>query len=133
LIDWNNDGKVSGIAASIDVVLCLNTNSQHKDEAWRWMRYLATKGQDVLINQSMSYCPSRTDIQLNVQGLSENGKQNLDFIVETASTSISGFRTIPYADLDQQLQECLSALATGEMTPEAAAAAMQSVSAAIER
>ena len=133
LIDWNNDGKLSGLAASIDVVLCLNTNSQHKEEAFRWMNYLASKGQDVLINQSMSYCPTRTDIELNVQGLNENGMENLDYIVKTAETEIRGIRTIPYADLDQQLAECLSALATGEMTPEQAAQAMEAVSAAIER
>ena len=97
------------------------------------MNYLASKGQDVLINQSMSYCPTRTDIELNVQGLNENGMENLDYIVRTAETEIRGIRPIPYADLDQQLAECLSALATGEMTPEQAAQAMEAVSAAIER
>ena len=81
----------------------------------------------------MSYCPSRTDIPLDVQGLSQNGTDNLNFIVETAKTNIKGYRTIPYADLDDQLGECLSAVATGDMTPEAAAAAMQAVSATIQR
>lgn len=133
LIDWNNDGQLSGLAASVDVVLCMNSNSQHKDAAWKWMKYLAKEGQDVLVNQSMSYCPSRTDIPLDVQGLSQNGTDNLNFIVETAKTNIKGYRTIPYADLDDQLGECLSAVATGDMTPEAAAAAMQAVSVTIQR
>lgn len=133
LIDWNEDGQLSGLAASIDVVLCMNTNSQHKDAAWRWMNYLATEGQDVLINQSMSYCPTRTDIELNVQGMTENGNENLDYIVSVAAESIKGYRTIPYADLDVQLTECLGAVATGEMTPEQAAAAMQATSESITR
>ncbi len=133
LMDWNNDGASSGVAASIDVVLCMNTNSQHKDAAWKWMTYLASQGQDVLINQGMSYCPSRTDIALNVVGLTENGQENLAYIVSTAAANTKGYRTIPYADLDNQLHECLTAIATGDMTPADAAAAMEAVSKTIER
>ena len=31
LMDWDNDGDTAGIQASIDVVLCMNANSEHKE------------------------------------------------------------------------------------------------------
>lgn len=128
LLDWNNDGKPAGIQASIDVVLCMNQNSQHKDEAWEFINYMLHYGQDVLINEGMQYCPSRTDLDLNVVGLGENGSEVLDYIVEQSQTNIAGYREMAYADLKQAIREALKALATGEMTPAEAGAYVETAS-----
>ena len=133
LIDWDGDGDVAGIQASIDVVLCMNTNCQHKDEAWEFIDFMLHYGQDVLIKQSLQYCPSRTDLELNVEGLSEDGTEALNYIVEQSKTNIAGYREMAYADLKQAICDVLKALGTGEMTPEEAAAYVQTASEAQAR
>lgn len=133
LIDWDNDGDVAGIQASIDVVLCMNVNSQHKDEAWEFIDFMLHYGQDILINKALQYCPSRTDLELNVEGLSEDGTEALNFIVEQSKTNIAGYREMAYADLKQAICEALKALGTGEMTPEEAGAYVQVASEAQAR
>lgn len=133
LVDWNGDGKTSSITASIDVVLCMNSNSQHKDEAWTFIDYLLHNGQDVLINEALQYCPSRTDLVLDVVGLSEDGAEALDFIVDQSQTNIQGYREMAYADLKQGISEALVALATGEMTPVEAGEAIEAASQAQAR
>ncbi len=128
LMDWDGDGDVAGIQASIDVVLCMNSNSEHKDEAWEFIDYMLHNGQDVLINQSLQYCPSRTDLELDVVGLSEDGSEALNYIVEQSKTNIAGYREMAYADLKQAICDALKALGTGEMTPEEAGAYVQAAS-----
>ena len=53
MIDWNDDGKVSPLAAAVDVTLLMNSNSKVKEQAFTWMAYLVNEGQDVLVNQHM--------------------------------------------------------------------------------
>lgn len=120
LIDWNDDGKVCPITASIDVVLCMNTNSKHKDEAWTFIDYMLHEGQDVLINKYLQYCPSRTDLALNVNGLSEDGTKSLTYILDQAKTNVAGYREMPYAELKQTICDELKVLALGSSTPEEA-------------
>ena len=117
LMDWDNDGDVAGIQASIDVVLCMNANSEHKDACWEFIDYMLHEGQDILINEGLQYCPSRTDLELNVTGLSEDGQEALDYILAQADGNIAGYREMAYADLKQAICDALTALGTGEMTP----------------
>lgn len=117
LLDWDGDGDTAGIAASIDVVLCMNQNTEHKDEAWAFIDFMLHRGQDILINEGLQYCPSRTDLELNVVGLGEDGAQALDYIVEQSQVNIAGYREMAYADLKQAISEALKAMATNEMTP----------------
>jgi ABC-type glycerol-3-phosphate transport system substrate-binding protein len=133
LMDWNNDGKPAGVAASIDVVLCMNSNSQHKDEAWKFIDYMLHEGQDILINEGMQYNPSRTDFVLNVEGLSADGTEALDYIIEQSKTNIAGYREMPYAELKLAISEALAALATNEMTPDDAAKYVEDASQAQKR
>lgn len=133
LMDWNNDGKPAGVAASIDVVLCMNANSQHKDEAWKFIDYMLHEGQNILINEGLQYNPSRTDFELNIEGLSEDGTDVLNYIIEQSKTNIAGYREMPYADLKLAISEALAALATNEMTPEDAAQHVEDASQAQKR
>ena len=133
LIDWNNDGKAAPVQASVDVCLCMNKNSAHADEAYRFIDWMLHDGQDYLINQKLQYCPSRTDLELNVNGLSDNGKDCLNFIVKQSESNVGGYREMPYADLKQAITDNLSTLALGDETPEEAASAIQSASEAQAR
>lgn len=117
LIDWDNDGDTAGIQASIDVVLCMNANSEHKDECWEFIDFMLHYGQDLLINQALQYCPSRTDLELDVVGLSEDGSEALNYIVDQSKVNVAGYREMAYADLKLAICEALKALGTGEMTP----------------
>ncbi|WP_026665176.1 ABC transporter substrate-binding protein [Butyrivibrio sp. FC2001] len=128
LIDWNDNGKVSPVTSSVDVILCMNPESKNKEAAFRWMDYLVNEGQDLLVNQYLEYMPSRTDLELNVQGLSEDGIQNLEYIIENGKSNVAGSRIIPYEDLYIVVRDALEDLAKGTITPEDAAARIQEVS-----
>jgi ABC-type glycerol-3-phosphate transport system substrate-binding protein len=120
LIDWNDDGKVSPVTASVDVVLCMNSNTKHQEEAWTFIDYMLHEGQDVLINKYLQYSPSRTDLVLNVEGLSEDGKQSLAYTVEQSKTNIAGYREMAYPELKQAISDVLKELALDACTPEEA-------------
>ena len=128
LIDWNSDGAVAPVTAATDVILCMNPESKDKEAAFRWMNYLVNEGQEILINQYLEYMPSRTDMELNVQGLNEDGQKNLEYIVENGKTNVAGSRIIPYEDLYIAVRDALEDLAKGDISPEAAAARVQRVS-----
>ena len=128
LIDWNDDGKVSPVTANVDVILCLNPESSQKEAAFRFMAYLVNEGQELLVNQYLEYMPSRADMELNVEGLSEDGKKNLEYIIENGKTNVAGTRGIKYEDISLAICDALEKLALGKITPEEAAAAVQKVS-----
>lgn len=125
LIDWNDDGKVAPVTANPDVVLCMNPESTQKEAAFRFMDYLVNEGQDLLVNQYLEYMPSRADLELSVQGLGEDGKKNLDVIVENGKNNVAGPRGIKYEDLSLAVCNALKELATGKITPEEAAGQIQ--------
>ncbi len=129
LIDWNNDGKVSPVTASPDVILCLNPESTQKEAAFRFMDYLVNEGQELLVNQYLEYMPSRADMELSVQGLSEDGKKNLDVIIENGKNNVGGPRGIKYEDLSLAVCDALENLALFHITPEEAAGQIEKVSA----
>ena len=128
LIDWNDDGKVAPVTANVDVILCLNPESSQKEAAFRFMAYLVNEGQELLVNQYLEYMPSRADMELNVEGLSEDGKKNLEYIIENGKTNVAGTRGIKYEDISLAVCDALKKLALGKITPEEAAAAVQKVS-----
>ena len=128
LIDWNDDGKVAPVTASVDVILCLNPESKNKEAAFRWMDYLVNEGQELLVNQYLEYMPSRADMELKVQGLNEDGQKNLEYIIENGKTNVAGTRIIQYEDLYIAVCKALEDLACGHITPEEAAARVQEVS-----
>ncbi|WP_026529169.1 ABC transporter substrate-binding protein [Butyrivibrio sp. VCD2006] len=133
LIDWNDDGKIAPVTASVDVILCMNPESKVKEAAFRWMSYLVDEGQDMLVNQYLEYMPSRSDMKLNVTGLSEDGQQNLDYIIENGKNNVAGTRGIEYAELSNAVCDALEALALGDITPEEAAQKVQQTSETISR
>lgn len=132
-IDWNNDGKTNPLAASVDVILCLNPDSEVKDAAFKFMDYMVNEGQELLVNDYLEYMPSRADMELNVQGLSEDGQGCLEVVLNNASNNVGGTRGIPYAELESIIVDMLDALATNACTPEEAAQEVQDISANIER
>lgn len=133
LVDWNNDGKVAPVTATIDVVLCMNKDTKNPDEAWKLMDYMLHDGQDILINQFLYYLPSRTDMELDVEGMSEDGMKNLNYIVEQSKSNVAGYRENPYPELKQSICDNLKALALEEITPEQAGEAIESASKVQER
>ncbi len=128
LIDWNDDGKVAPVTANPDVVLCMNPESTKKEAAFRFMDYLVNEGQNLLVNQYLEYMPSRADLELSVQGLSEDGKKNLDVIVENGKNNVAGPRGIKYEDLSLAVCDALKDLALSRITPEEAASRIEIVS-----
>ena len=133
LIDWNDDGTVAPVTANADVILCLNPESREKETAFRFMAYLDDEGQDLLVNQYLEYMPSRADMELNVQGLSEDGKKNLDYIIENGKSNVAGPRGIKYEDLSLAVCDVLEELAYGRITPKEAAEKVELVSGKIIR
>ena len=133
LIDWNDDGKTAPVIANADVILCLNPESRQKDAAFRFMAYLDSEGQELLVNQYLEYMPSRADMALDVQGLNEDGKKNLDYIIENGKSNVAGPRGIKYEDLSLAVCGVLNDLAYGKITPKEAAVKVQQVSGKIIR
>ncbi len=133
LIDWDNDGVVSPVVAGVDVILCMNSYSEHKLAAYQWMDYLTHAGQEMLVNDYLEYMPSLKYMQVNARGISEDGRENLDYVITNGRDHVAGYRMIPYSELYAKLLEVLEALAIDEMTPEEAARALEEVSEAIDR
>ena len=133
LVDWDNDGDPAGCQASIDVVLCMNANCEHKDEAWKFIDFLLHRGQEILINEALYYFPSRTDFVMNIADMPEDGAATLDYIVEQSKNNCAGYRELAYPELKQAICDALKALGTGEMTPEDAAAYVEEASQAQAR
>ena len=133
LIDWNNDGKVSPVTSATDVVLCMNKDSKVKEEAFRFMDYLVNEGQDLLVNKYLEYMPSRADMELNVEGLSEDGQEALQVVLDNAAGNVAGDRIIPYPELNNSIGDMLQALAVGQVNPQKAAEQIESVSGTTQR
>ena len=68
-----------------------------------------------------------------MQGLSDNGKECLDFIMKQADNNVAGYREMSYPDLKQAISDQLTSLAIGDTTPEEAAKTIQQASEAQER
>lgn len=128
LMDWNNDGKVSPVTATVDVALCMNKNTKNAEAAWRWIDYLLHEGQDILINKYLSYFPSRNSLEMKVDGMSEDGMKNLEYIVEQSENNIGGYREMAYPELKQSISDNLQALALDSVTPEEAAKTIEAAS-----
>ena len=133
LIDWNDDGKVAPVTVGVDVVLCMNKNTPYPDAAWKFINFMLHTGQDHLVNNRLIYFPSRTDLVLDVQGMSEDGSKNLAFIQEQAVNNVAGYREMSYVELKQVITDTLTELALGDVTPEEAAETVEAASQAQAR
>ena len=133
LIDWNNDGKTAPVEEAVDVSLAINNQSEVKDAAWTFVDWMLNEGADFLINEHLQYMPARNDMELNVEGLNENGMENLEFCVEQGKTNVAGYREMAYADLKETIINELTELALGDVTPEEAAETIEAASQAQER
>ena len=128
LIDWNDDGKVAPVTANADVILCLNPESRQKEAAFKFMAYLVGEGQELLVNQYLEYMPSLSDMEVNVRGLGDDGKKNLDYIIKNGKTNVAGPRGIKYEDISLAVCAALKDLALGSITPKEAAERVEQVS-----
>ncbi len=133
LIDWNNDGKPAPATASVDVSLCINKDTKNADAAWRFLDYMLHDGQDILVNKYFTYCPSRTDLKLNVEGMSQDGLDNLTYICDQAENNLGGYREMAYPELKQKISDTLTALALDSTKPEEAAKDVEAASKAQAR
>lgn len=133
LIDWNGDGRPAPVGEAVDVSLAINSQSPNKDAAWRFVDWMIHDGAEILVNKYLAYCPARTDMKLDVEGLSENGQACLDYIVENGATNVAGYREMAYPELKEEIQTELKELAIGDITPETAAEAIETASKAQER
>ena len=80
LMDWNNDGKIAPVEEAVDVSLAINNQSKVKDAAWTFVDWMIHEGADTLVNGQLQYMPARNDMELNVEGLNENGTENLNTV-----------------------------------------------------
>lgn len=128
LIDWNNDGKIAPVAEAVDVSLSINNQSKVKEAAWTFVNWMLNEGAEFLINGHLQYMPARNDMELNVDGLNENGTENLEYCVEQGKTNVGGYREMAYAELKEVIINELTVLALGDETPEEAAKIIEDAS-----
>ena len=133
LMDWNNDGKIAPVEEAVDVSLAINNQSKVKDAAWTFVDWMIHEGADTLINGQLQYMPARNDMELNVEGLNENGTENLEYCVEQGKNNVGGYREMAYAELKETISNELTELALGDVTPEEAADTIEAASQAQER
>ncbi len=133
LMDWNNDGKIAPVEEAVDVSLAINNQSKVKDAAWTFVDWMLHEGADFLINGHLQYMPARNDMELNVEGLNENGAENLEYCVEQGKDNVGGYREMAYAELKETIINELTELALGDVTPEDAAETIEAASQAQER
>ena len=133
LMDWNNDGKIAPVEEAVDVSLAINNQSKVKDAAWTFVDWMIHEGADTLVNGQLQYMPARNDMELNVEGLNENGTENLEYCVEQGKNNVGGYREMAYAELKETISNELTGLALGDVTPEEAAETIEAASQAQER
>ena len=133
LMDWNNDGKIAPVEEAVDVSLAINNQSKVKDAAWTFVDWMIHEGADTLVNGQLQYMPARNDMELNVEGLNENGTENLEYCVEQGQNNVGGYREMAYAELKETISNELTELALGDVTPEEAADTIEAASQAQER
>lgn len=133
LIDWNGDGQTAPVAEAIDVSFAINNQSEVKDAAWTFVNWMINEGADFLINGHLQYMPARNDMELNVEGLNEDGTENLNYVVEQGQNNVAGYREMSYAELKEVIINELSELALENVTPEEAAETIEAASQAQER
>lgn len=133
LMDWNNDGKIAPVEEAVDVSLAINNQSKVKDAAWTFVDWMLHEGADFLINGHLQYMPARNDMELNVEGLNENGAENLEYCVEQGKDNVGGYREMAYAELKETIINELTELALGDVTPEEAAKTIEAASQAQAR
>lgn len=133
LMDWNNDGKIAPVEEAVDVSLAINNQSKVKDAAWTFVDWMIHEGADTLVNGQLQYMPARNDMELNVEGLNENGTENLEYCVEQGKNNVGGYREMAYAELKETISNELIELALGDVTPEEAADTIEAASQAQER
>lgn len=133
LMDWNNDGKIAPVEEAVDVSLAINSQSKVKDAAWTFVDWMIHEGADTLVNGQLQYMPARNDMELNVEGLNENGTENLEYCVEQGKNNVGGYREMAYAELKETISNELTELALGDVTPEEAADTIEAASQAQER
>ena len=133
LMDWNNDGKIAPVEEAVDVSLAINNQSKVKDAAWTFVDWMIHEGADTLVNGQLQYMPARNDMELNVEGLNENGTENLEYCVELGKNIVGGYREMAYAELKETISNELTELALGDVTPEEAAETIEAASQAQER
>ncbi|MFR3947872.1 MAG: ABC transporter substrate-binding protein [Ruminococcus sp.] len=132
-MDWNNDGKIAPVEEAVDVSLAINNQSKVKDAAWTFVDWMLHEGADFTINGHLQYMPARNDMELNVEGLNENGAENLEYCVEQGKDNVGGYREMAYAELKETIINELTELALGDVTPEEAAETIEAASQAQER
>ena len=133
LMDWNNDGKIAPVEEAVDVSLAINNQSKVKDAAGTFVDWMIHEGADTLVNGQLQYMPARNDMELNVEGLNENGTENLEYCVEQGKNNVGGYREMAYAELKETISNELTELALGDVTPEEAAETIEAASQAQER
>ena len=133
LMDWNNDGKIAPVEEAVDVSLAINNQSKVKDAAWTFVDWMIHEGADTLVNGQLQYMPARNDMELNVEGLNENGTENLEYCVEQGKNNVGGYREMAYAELKETISNELTELALGDVTPEEPADTIEAASQAQER
>ena len=72
------------------------------------------EGADTLVNGQLQYMPARNDMELNVEGLNENGTENLEYCVEQGKNNVGGYREMAYAELKETISNVKSVAIVNE-------------------
>lgn len=132
-IDWNNDGTPAPVTTGPDVVLCVNKNSKHPEEAWKFASYMVTDGVSQMIDNNMAYLPPTVDYVLPAENFNEQAVEGFNYALKRITDGTAGYREIPYPELKSTLAEQLQLLGLESISPEDAAKEVQAASEAQER
>ena len=132
-IDWNMDGKPAPVAPAVDVVVCVNKETENLDAAWKFFSWFVDEGAQYMIDGKLQYLPAKAGVDIKGDNFSPELMKNLNEILQTGENEAAGYREITYPELKQVIADQLKALALDEVTPEQAAQTIEDASQAQDR
>lgn len=127
-----NDGKRSVLFGGPDVALAMNKDSKVKDAAWQVLQWL-TSEQSQQIHAKNLEAPSIKGVSIDEGDISTDNQKAAIKTEEQDLNNVIGPREIQYPELQTALSDALQNVATDSQTPQQALAAVEKVSAALQR
>lgn len=131
------EGCEPNMAATVDIAWGINKNAteEEKKAAFEFISWMAAgKGQEVFCN-TLQVLPAAKNINMDAGKASLNGEKEVEALemFESYVQNNVGNREIPYPEISNALDNTLTAVAGGVMTPEEAVKSIQEASDSVSR
>lgn len=130
--DVNGDGQPASLTSGPDAIAMMNSSSEHKDAAWKFIAFLTDEpGQKYLTERLIP--PSVKGYELDPSKAARKSERDV------LKASLDGLATarypreFNYPEIQEALGQALQKVASGQQDPEAAMASVQSASDRIRR